>query len=216
MDNNLLKILQDSPIFVPRILFNNYKKLNITEEELVVIMLIISLGNKIEFNPDIFVSELGMDKAKIMIIISSLMDKKILSLEMIKCGRKMGEYISLSLLYDKLLNIVKDIDEEDKVKIDNSIFTIFENELGRLLSPMQIDKIKEWVNTYKNEELIIAALKEAVMNNVSNFNYIDTILNEWNKKGYKCKEDTLKDKSVYREKKKKSSIEIEDIDWIND
>ena len=216
MDNNLLKILQDSPIVVPRILFNNYKKLNITEEELVVIMLIISLGNKIEFNPDIFVSELGMDKAKIMIIISSLMDKKILSLEMIKSGRKMGEYISLSLLYDKLLNIVKDIDEEDKVKIDNSIFTIFENELGRLLSPMQIDKIKEWVNTYKNEELIIAALKEAVMNNVSNFNYIDTILNEWNKKGYKCKEDTLKDKSVYREKKKKSSIEIEDIDWIND
>lgn len=216
MDNNLLKILQDSPIVVPRILFNNYKKLNITEEELVVIMLIISLGNKIEFNPDIFVSELGMDKAKIMIIISSLMDKKILSLEMIKSGRKMEEYISLSLLYDKLLNIVKDIDEEDKIKIDNSIFTIFENELGKLLSPMQIDKIREWVSTYKNEELIIAALKEAVMNNVSNFNYIDTILNEWNKKGYKTKEDTLKDKSIYREKKKKSNIEIEDIDWIND
>lgn len=215
MDNNILKILHDSPIVVPRILFNNYKKLNITEEELVVIMLIVSLGNDIEYNPDIFVCELGMDKKRIMLIINSLMDKKILSLEMVKNGRKMEEHISLSLMYDKLLNLVKDINEDEQIKIDNSIFSIFENELGKLLSSMQIEKIKDWVITYKNEELIIAALKEAVMNNVVNFNYIDTILYEWSKKGYKCKEDILRDKSSYREKKK-SKIDIVDMDWLND
>ena len=216
MDNSILKILQDNPIVVPRILFNNYRRLNINEEELVIVMLVISLGNKIEYNPDIFVRELDMDKVKVMTLISNLMSKNIISLEMVKNGRKTEEYISLSLMYDKLLNIVKEVNDEDSVEIDNSIFSIFENELGKLLSPMQVEKIKEWVTTYKNEELIIAALKEAVMNNVSNFNYIDTILNEWNKKGYKTKEDTLKDKSIYREKKKKSNIEIEDIDWIND
>lgn len=215
MDNKMLKILKDSPIVVPRILFNNYRKLNITEEELVVIMLIISLGNDIEYNPDIFVQELGMDKRMVVTIISSLIDKKILSLEMVKNGRKMEEHISLSLLYDKLLNIVKDISDDESIKIDNSIFSIFENELGKLLSPMQIDKIKEWVTTYKNEELIVAALKEAVMNGVSHFNYIDAILNEWNKKGYRNKEDILKDKSNYREKKK-SNIDIIEMDWLND
>ena len=109
MDNNILKLLQDSPIVVPRILFNNYKKLNITEEELIIIMLIISLGNMIEFNPDIFVQELNMDKPKVMTLISNLINKKILSLDMIKNGRKTEEYISLSLLYDKLVNIVMDI-----------------------------------------------------------------------------------------------------------
>ena len=198
---------------VPRILFNNYKRLNIDEEELIIIMLIISLGNKIEYNPDIFVKELNIDKHRVMCLISSLTSKNILSLEVIKNGRKTEEYISLTLLYDKLLKIVKDV-KEDEVKVDNSIFSVFENELGRLLSPMELEQIKEWVTTYKNEELIIAALKETVLNGVSNFRYIDTILNEWNKKGYRNKEDILKDRANYR--KKKGNIEVFDTDWLND
>ena len=213
MNNNILNLLQDKPIIVPRILFNNYKRLNILEEELVVVMLIIDLGNKIEYNPEIFVSELNMDRHKVMGIISNLMEKNILSLEVVKNGRKTSEYISLSLLYDKLLNIIIDTKDED-IEIDNSIFSVFENELGRLLSPMELEQIKEWVSTIKNEELIIAALKEAVLNGVSNFRYIDAILNEWNKKGYKNKEDMMKDKSNYR--KKKTNIEIIDMDWLND
>ena len=212
MNNNLLNLLQDKPIVIPRILFNNYRKLNITEEELVILMLIISLGNKIEYNLDIFVNELSMDKHKVMMLISNLTDKNILSLDIIKCGRKTEEYISLDLLYDKLLNIVIDNNEDD-VKINDSIFSVFEEELGRLLSPMEIEQIKEWVCTYKNEELIKAALKETVLNGVNNLRYIDSILNDWNKKGYKTKEDIIKDKENYRKKKK--NIEIIDIDWLN-
>ena len=215
MDNNILKILQDSPVMVPRILLNNYRKLNINEEELIVIMLIISLGSSIEYNADVFVRELGMDKQEVMSIISRLIGKNILSIEIVKNGRKSEEYLSLSLLYDKLLNIVKDVSEEDKVKINSSIFNVFEEELGRLLSPMEIEKIKEWVNTYKNDDLIVSALNEAVLNGVSNLRYIDAILNEWSKKGYKNKEDILKDKSNYR-KKKSSTIIDTDMDWLND
>ena len=215
MDNNILKILQDSPVVVPRILFNNYRKLNINEEELVIIMLIISLGSQIEYNPDVFVRELGMDKQEVMSIISRLIGKNILSIEIVKNGRKTEEQLSLTLLYDKLLNIVKDVSDEDSVKINSSIFSVFENELGKLLSPMEIEKIKEWVTTYKNEELIVAALNEAVINGVSNLRYIDAILNEWSKKGYHNKEDILKDKTNYR-KKKNTNIVIPDMDWLND
>lgn len=213
MDNNILKLMQDSPIVVPKILFNNYKRLNITEEELIIIMLIISLGNKIEYNPDIFVEELNIDRHKVMGIISNLMGKNLLSLEIVKNGRKTFEYISLSLLYDKLLNIVKDV-SVDESKVDTSIFEVFENELGRLLSPMELEQIKEWVTTIKNDELIIAALKEAVLNGVSNFRYIDAILNEWNKKGYRCRDDILKDRTNYR--KKKNDVLVFDTDWLND
>ena len=213
MDNNILNLLQDKPIIVPKVLFNNYKRLNITEEELIVIMLIISLGNKIEYNPDIFVQELNMEKYRIMEIINSLMEKKLLSLDMEKNGRKINEYITLSLLYNKLLNLVIDVKEDDNVKIGDSIFTIFENELGRTLSPMEFEHIKEWVTTYKNEELISSALKEAVLNGVSNFRYIDKILDEWHRKGYKNKEDVIKDRNNYR--KKKNNIEAFDMDWLN-
>ena len=213
MSNNILNLLQDRPIVVPRVLFNNYKRLNINEEELIVIMLIITLGNKIEYNPDIFVNELNIEKYNVMEIINNLISKNIVSLDMEKNGRKMEEYISLSLLYDKLVNLVidnKDIEEE----IDGSIFTIFENELGRTLSPMEFEQIKDWKTTYKNEELIIAALKESVLSGVSSFRYIDKILDDWNRKGYKTKEDIIKEKSNYR--KKKSNIEAFDMDWLND
>lgn len=213
MDNNILNLLQDRPIVVPRILFNNYRRLNIDEEELIVIMLIISLGNKIEYNPDIFVQELSLDRRKVMKIINDLKEKHLLDLEMVRNGRKTEEYISLSLLYDKLANIVIDRKEEN-VKIDNSIFSIFEEELGRTLSPMEYEHIKEWVTTFKNEELIRSALKEAVLNGVSNFRYIDTILNEWVKKGYRNKEDIIKDRENYRKSKK--NIEAFDMDWLND
>ena len=150
MNNNLLNLLQERPIVVPKILLNNYKKLNITEEELIVIMLIMNYGVQIEYNPDIFVNELNMDKFKAMEIIGNLIDKHILSLVMIKSGRKTEEYISLSLLYEKLFNIVIDYKEEE-VKLDSSIFSLFEDEFGRLLSPMEIEQIKEWITTYKNE-----------------------------------------------------------------
>ena len=213
MDKNILNLLQDKPIIAPRLLFNNYRRLNITEEELIVIMLIISLGNKIEYNPDIFVQELNFDRRTVMRVINSLKEKNILDLEMVRSGRVTSEYISLSLLYDKLVNIV--IDKKDNSAIvDSSIFSIFENELGRTLSPMEYEHIKEWVVTYKNEELIKSALKEAVMNGVSNFRYIDTILNEWMKKGYKNKEDIIKDRENYRKSKK--SVDAFDMDWLND
>lgn len=212
MNNNLLNLLQERPIVVPKILLNNYKKMNITDEELILIMLIMSYGNQIEYNPDIFVNELGMDKFKAMEIIGNLIDKNILSLEMVKSGRKTEEYISLSLLYEKLLNIVIDKKEEN-VNVDNSIFTVFEEEMGRLLSPMEIEQIKEWVLTYKNEELIKAALKESVLNGASGLRYIDTILNNWNKKGYKTKDDVLRDRENYRKKK---NVEVYDTDWLND
>lgn len=213
MDNNILNLIQDRPIIVPRILFNNYRRLNITEEELIIIMLIITFGNKIEYNPDIFVKELNIDRHKVMGIISNLIEKNILSLEVVKNGRKTEEYISISLLYDKLLNIIKDV-SIDKTKIDTSIFSVFENELGRLLSPMELEQIKEWVTTYKSDDLIISALKEAVLNGVSNFRYIDAILNEWNKRGYRNKDDIMKDRNNYR--KKKDNIEVFDTDWLND
>lgn len=213
MNNNVLNLLQDKPIVVPRILFNNYRKLNITEEELVVIMLIISLGNKMEYNLDVFVNELSMDRHNIMKIISNLVSKNILSIDVVKSGRKTEEYISLSLLYDKLLNIVVATNNED-VKVDDSLFSVFEEELGRLLSPIEIEQIKEWITTYKNDELIKAALREAVLNGVSNLRYIDTILNDWNKKGYKTREDVLKDRDNYRKKKK--NVEVFDTDWLND
>ena len=210
--NNIINLIKDRPLYIPRLLLSNYKSLGISDEELIIIMVIMNYGDKVIYDPELFAKDLNGDKRNIMKNIDSLCDKNILSLIIEKNNRKSYEYISLDSLYEKLLNIV--IDKKEDEVIDNSIFTIFENELGKLLSPMEIEKIKEWINSGNSTEMITLALKEAVLNGVNNLNYIDSILNSWNKKGYKNKSDILKEKENYRSKKEK--IDIFDTDWLNE
>lgn len=212
--NNVMDLIKDKPLYIPRILINNYKNLKISDEELIIIVVIMSYGEKVIYDPEKFADIIGGNKRTIMKIIDNLCDKSILSLIIEKKDHKTYEYISLDNLYEKLFNIVID-KKDDNVEIDNSVFDIFENELGRTLSPMEYEKIKEWINSDNNNELIICALREAVMNGINNFNYIDRILDSWRKKGYKNREDVLKDKEKYRSKKEEK-INVFDTDWLNE
>ena len=214
MENNVRKILMDRPLVIPRIIINNYKKLNITEEELIILIFIIDYGVDLEYNPSIFVQELNIDKYKVLELINSLKEKNILTILIKKENKKVSsEYISLQPLYDKIMNIVMD-NKEKQIEIDENIYSIFENELGRTLSPLEYEKIKEMVTSY-GQELVVEALKEAVYNRANNLRYIETILSEWNKKGYKSKADILKDRENYK-KKKTDNIKLPDIDWLNE
>ncbi len=214
MENNVRKILMDRPLVIPRIIINNYKKLNITEEELIILIFIIDYGVDLEYNPSIFVQELNIDKYKVLELINSLKEKNVLTILIKKENKKVSsEYISLQPLYDKIMNIVMD-NKEKQIEIDENIYSIFENELGRTLSPLEYEKIKEMVTSY-GQELVVEALKEAVYNRANNLRYIETILSEWNKKGHKTKADILKDRENYR-RKKTDNIKLPDIDWLND
>ena len=211
MQNMLIDLLKEKPLYVPSILVKNYKLLGITAEELLIIMIIMKFGDNVIYDPVEFANQLGWDKHEVMKVVNNLFDKHILNLVIDKSNHKACEYISLELLYDKLYNII--IGDEKEVSIDNSIFSLFEGELGRTLSPMEYEKIKEWITSGNSTELIACALNEAVLKGVSNLNYIDSILMSWNKKGYKSKKDVLKEKENYRTKKEK--IEVFDTDWLN-
>lgn len=214
MDKNMFNLLRDRPIVVPKILFNNYKYLNISDSELIVLMILMSLGDKVMFNPEEFAKIINADKHEIMIHIDSLCKKNILSLVIEKSNRKTYEYLSLEPLYDKLFNILIDNKDISEDTIDNSVFSIFESELGRTLSPMEYEYIKEWMMSGLSNELIISALREAVINGVGNLRYIGSILDDWKKKGYKNRNDIVRDKESYRSKK--SKVEVFDTDWLNE
>ena len=177
-------------------------------------MVLLSYGDKITYNPEEFAREVRMSKHEVMSIIDSLCDKNIISLVVEKVNKKTYEYLSMELLYQKLFNIVANDDKSEKEEIDNSIFSVFEKELGRTLSPMEFEQIKEWITSGNSNELIICALREAVLNGVGNLRYIDSILNYWRKKGYRKQEDIKKDREIYRSKK--SKVEVFDTDWLND
>ena len=212
----LERLLREKPIILPRFLFNNYLRLGITSDELIILILIIDKGDKVVYNPESISNSIGLDKYKVMELLNNLNEKKIISITVEKNeDGKSEEYISLDLMYKKILGTM--IDKESEVKtIDNSdIFSIFESEFGRTISSMECQIIKGWIDDNFSHELIMEALKEAIYNGVTSLRYIETILYNWRKKGYKTKKDIEEDKKKTRESKK----EVKDVfyyDWLND
>ncbi|MFD0586950.1 DnaD domain protein [Paenibacillus sp. GCM10027627] len=63
-----------------------------------------------------------------------------------------------------------------------SLFTVFEQEFGRLLSPMECETITIWLDQDGyTEEIILFALKEAVFAGKLSLRYIDRILYDWSR-----------------------------------
>ncbi len=67
-----------------------------------------------------------------------------------------------------------------------NLYTVFEKEFGRPLSPFECETLGMWEDQDQHHpNLIQAALREAVMSGKLNFRYIDRILFEWKKNGIK-------------------------------
>lgn len=214
MSEKLLNYLKEKPIIIPRILLNNYLRLNITAEELIILIYIMDIGDKTIYNPDLFVKELGMSKSHVMELINNLIEKKILAITINKNKNNISEeYLTLDLLYRKITNIILD-KELPSTTNNNDVFSIFEKEFGRTLSPIEYEKINSWLNEDMDKSLIIEALKEAIYNNVTSLRYIETILYDWKKKGIKTKEDINKERTRYK-KSKKEVPEVFDYNWVS-
>jgi len=210
--DKLIDFLKQGTLCIPKYLFSNYKKLNITDEEFILIIYLLNTDN-IPFNPNSISNELDIKTNKLLQLINSLNEKQLLSINLKK--NKVGvmeEYISLDLFYNKLSMMVVDFINKKEEKIDTGIFQIFENEFGRTLSPMEYEIINGWINENFSNDIIIEALKEATFNGVSSLRYIDRILYEWKKKGVKTINDVSRLQS--RHKEKKENIEIFDYDWL--
>lgn len=215
MNDKIIKLLKEKPLIIPKILFQNYKNFNISEEELIVLIYLINIDTKITYNPDNLSKELNLDKFKCMQLLNNLCEKNIISLKVEKNNvGELEEYIYLDLLYQKLFNTLIDIKEETK-EVSKDIFSIFESELGRTLSAMECEIIKGWLNDNISPEILTEALKEAVYNDAKSLKYIDRILYSWKQKGIKTKEDVIKDKINYRNSKKNKEP-VFDYNWLED
>ena len=210
--NKLLEFMKMGTISIPKYIFLNYKKLNLTDEEFILIIYLINNGVSI-FDPNEMADELVISTKRVLELINTLTEKQIISIELIKNKRGvMEEFISCDLFYNKLSMLMMDeINNDDSV--DTNLFQTFEDEFGRTLSPMEYEIINGWVKEKFSNEIIIEALKEATFNGVSSLRYIDKILYEWKKKGYKNVNDVRKNN--IRRNKKEEKIEIFDYDWLN-
>ena len=209
MMDKFINILKEGNITFPKQLLYNYKKLNLSEKELIVLIYLINYNDG--YNPKKIGLDLNMEFKDILEIVSELSNKGILKIELKTINNIKEEYINLDMLYEKIAYIL--IDKKEETSSD--IYDNFEKEFGRTLSSMEYEIISSWLENDYQEEIILLALKEAVYNGVTNLRYIDKILFEWNKKGIKTKEDVEKEKNNFKNKKIQKQ-ELFDYDWLNE
>lgn len=204
--DKLLDLIKSNNLVIPGYLFANYRRFKLNEKHLIFLSYIIS--SDMLFDAYLFSKDLGWEIAEVMTIISELSEMKLIDLGVKKENGKMREYIDLSNFYQKILFEV--IDDEKEEDIPSKVYNIIESEFGRTLSPIENETIAGWLNAGIDESLIKAALKEAVLNGVSNLKYIDKILFEWSKKGYK------KETDIKKKKKREKGEDLFEYDWLDE
>ena len=115
------------------------------------------------------------------------MDRQVLEIKQREAqdGKKV-DYYSFKPLLRQLEVLFKQnsFSVEKMSQKDVNVLTLIEQEFNRQLSGFEIEMISGWIHNDKYpQELIVAALKEAVLNQAHNVKYIDRILLAWKNKG---------------------------------
>lgn len=205
MTGKIIELIKNGNISVPKLLITNYKKIKITDKELILIIYII---NNDEFDPERISKDLDINIPEVLKLIDDLSKKDILKLKTTS-DKVYEEKIILDELYNKLALLIINEKEEKQT----TIYDKFEKEFARTLSPMEYEIIGAWLDSNYNEEIIEEALKEAIYNGVTNLKYIDKILSEWKRKGIKNKNDI---KIKRNNQKKTTKKEVFEYDWLNE
>lgn len=192
--NDLKSKYKEKCFQINPLILKSVKSLNLTLNEFLLIMYFINEKNSLDLEN---IKELlGFTDEEILNTYSDLVSKCLIEVVVEKENGKVTETISLDMFYDKLI-----LDSsKEKLTSDSDIFSKFENEFGRSLSSIEYETINSWINKGIKEETIISALKEAVLNGVTNLRYIDKIIYEWTKKS------TMKEPEEYKE--------LFDYDWL--
>lgn len=221
MKESLKKVLRSKKFVVSDFLIKMaYEKKLSLNEFLVLIYLENNFSDNFEI--ELISSSLGISVNDAMEAFNFLTLKGLVSLDSVKgADRRFNEVVNLNNVYDYAL---EELDNETKKEQKEDIFKVFERELGRTISSMELELINGWLVSGTSEEMILGALREAVYNGVSNFRYIDKIIYEWEKKGFKTMEDVNnhlknryqgKDKTQMKVNLKKEQ-DILDYDWLDE
>ncbi len=211
MSNEVIyNIIKNKDYIIRPFLFKIIKEYNLSINET---LLIIYLSNQEHPVLDLkLINKItSLNNNEILEAFSTLTSKNLINTCITKDGDRVSEEISLEGIYKlAATNINKKINKDS----EENIFSLFESEFNRKLTPMEYEFINEWINSGMSEELIKEALKEATYNGVSNLRYIDKIIYEWTKKGYKTVEDVNKNR--YQKETKKENSDFFEYNWLDE
>ena len=197
------------------LLLDNYKKLNLTENDVATLLMIDHLINdgNLFITAELLSLKMALPIQEIDKIFADLLTRGFIEYSV----SNNSTVTTLKPLRDKLLKEfqLRLTAEQAENKYDfSSIFAIFHSTLGRNLSQVEQSKIKEWVSLGYSEAKIIDALKEAVSKDNKTLIAVEKVLLQW-----AARDDIEKDGSSpindNWQKNMEETIRIAKTPWLN-
>lgn len=219
---NFSQWMKEPQVVIPTLLFRYYHKLGLSDKDMMVLLQILSYQTDGNDFPTIHQLEERMDLsgAELAQRLQFLVKNHFISIEeYIAPNGVYCERYDLLPLYNKVDRLLK-MDEPPYIPISEEIqhsdllrrngkqynlYQVFEAEFARPLSPIECETLNSWLEEDGySEELVIAALKEAVISNKRSFRYIDRILLAWQEKNIRSAKEAQEYALHFRERQKES------------
>lgn len=194
-------------ISIPNVFLWEYHKLGLSEQEFTLILLVYSYLQRGKYfpTPTELSEHMSISTSTCTSLLRGLIQRGFLYIEEFEQNSIMYEKYSLAPLWEKLYHCIKSQNQKSESN-DNekNLYTIFEQEFGRPLSPFECETLSIWIDQdHHDPDIIIAALREAVISGKLNFRYIDRILFEWKKNGIQTIDQARQYAKRFRDTNKK-------------
>ncbi|HEL9630757.1 DnaD domain-containing protein [Streptococcus suis] len=136
--------------------------------------------------PSEIAEAIGIPEANVNQSIGNLQEAGLLEFKTISISGEIEVIFDALPALEKLDDLLNTEEKQEYRPINDlkTLVTDFERELGRFLSPFEIEDLQKTIEDDKTSvELVRAALKEAVFNNKTNWKYIQAILRNWRREG---------------------------------
>jgi DNA replication protein len=214
MSELLYKSLEAGTTALANIVLQNYVSIGLTDKEMMLVIHLLSFKAEGNLFPTIHELEgrMSSDSQTIIRTMQRLVQHNYLSIEEDvdpKTGVR-SEWYCFVPLHKKIVAFLEDSlqkvqQAESDGEIHKSLYTVFEEEFGRPLSPIECENLAMWLDQDGySEELVIAALREAVMSGKLFFRYIDRILFEWHRNNVRTPQQAREYSMKFRRYQKNS------------
>lgn len=140
-----------------------------------------------EISPVKIAESIGKSVAEVNRSMSNLTEKGLLQYKTIALNGEIEAVFDALPALERLDEIVENhssVAQAISQNVLKDLVETFQQELGRLLTPFEIEDLTKTIQDDKTSpELVTAALREAVFNGKANWKYIQAILRNWRREG---------------------------------
>lgn len=203
----LQRYLQAGETNISNLLLHHYKQLGLTTSQFVLYLQFKSYQDHGVMNPDIrdIAKHLGTSERQVFEQLHQMMTNRLVEQKMRKLadGKEDAIY-DFSLLINKLALLDDEAPETsaEKTTSREETFNQLEAEFGRTLSSMELQIVNDWLDKDNyTAAMIKLALRAAVMNSALNLQYMDRILQSWDRQGLRTERDINEHERQFEQRK---------------